>query len=486
MLLLYGASSAQAARLAEAIRGDAERAGREEGPSRLTVSAGVACLPEDAVEAEGLMKAADLHLYRARDAGGNRVAGGRAVAPPVPAEEVSGENEPEDLAQAFRALAAPRRCPTLPRALLGGVLGSLPDPVLVADGVGLILAANPSAEALLGGGSPGLVGQPLSALFPAGWEILRGWRCEAADRLTRVLPLETTGRTRTGQALPVELSGSVMRGPRGELLGVVCVARDVSERQRAQEELRQARLASEQASRAKSAFLANVSHELRTPLNAIIGYSEMLAEELRDQAEHLVEDARKIHGSGRHLLGLVNDILAVARIEAGEVEVSWEPVGVAALVRDVVASAEPLIDKRGNRLEVRCPEDAGEIRTDAPKARQCLLNLLSNACKFTEEGRIGLEARRASRATGDGVTFEVSDTGIGMTPEQLSRLFTPFDQAEPSATRRYGGTGLGLALTRGICNLLGGEIAVQSEAGRGTTVTLWLPAGPEQAHWPDA
>jgi signal transduction histidine kinase len=228
------------------------------------------------------------------------------------------------------------------------------------------------------------------------------------------------------------------------------------------------------ASQHKSQFLANMSHELRTPLNAVIGYSEMLQEELEDldQAE-LVPDVEKINAAGRHLLGLINDILDLSKIEAGKMELFLEPVDLASLVRDVASIVKPLVDKNGNTLLVSCPEDVGEMRADLTKVRQTLFNLLSNAAKFTDHGTISLTVVRRHD---DWITFAVSDTGIGMTEEQLGRLFEAFSQAEASTRGKYGGTGLGLAISRHFCRLMGGDLTVESEYGRGSTFTVRLPA----------
>jgi signal transduction histidine kinase/DNA-binding response OmpR family regulator len=233
----------------------------------------------------------------------------------------------------------------------------------------------------------------------------------------------------------------------------------------------------EVASRHKSEFLANMSHELRTPLNAIIGYSEMLQEEAQDQhADSFVLDLQKIHAAGKHLLELINAVLDLSKIEAGKMELYLESFEVAPILRDVAAVLDPLAQKNQNRLEVRCAPDVGAMRADVTKLRQALFNLLSNACKFTERGVVSLAVTRETSADGDAILFAVSDTGIGMTPAQMTRLFEEFAQADATTTRRYGGTGLGLALSRRLCRTMGGDITVASEAGRGSTFTIRLPA----------
>jgi PAS domain S-box-containing protein len=246
----------------------------------------------------------------------------------------------------------------------------------------------------------------------------------------------------------------------------------VVERQRASDALQQARDEAEKASQAKSGFLANMSHELRTPLNAIIGYSEMLQEEAQDAGlDASVADLQKIHGAGRHLLALINDILDLSKIEAGKMELYIEDQPLGELIDQVVQTVRPMADKQGNTLAVHLPAVCPTVRTDVTRLRQCLLNLLTNANKFTEHGALSLEVA----LHGAVVAFKVTDTGIGMSDEQQSRLFQHFMQAESGTTRRYGGTGLGLAITREFCQMMGGTISVRSALGEGSTFTLTLP-----------
>jgi signal transduction histidine kinase len=228
-----------------------------------------------------------------------------------------------------------------------------------------------------------------------------------------------------------------------------------------------------EASEHKSQFLANMSHELRTPLNAIIGYSEMLQEEAEDlDQQSLILDLRKVNAAGRHLLGLINNILDFSKIEAGRMDLFVESFEVGQLVHDVEAIVQPLVEKNGNALVVACPEDIGAIQADLTKVRQALFNLLSNAAKFTDQGTITLTVKREPD---DWLTFAITDTGIGMTEEQLSRLFEAFSQAEASTRSRYGGTGLGLAISRHFCRLMGGDLTVESVYGEGSTFTARLP-----------
>jgi hypothetical protein len=239
------------------------------------------------------------------------------------------------------------------------------------------------------------------------------------------------------------------------------------------EALQVAQVAAETASNAKSQFLANMSHELRTPLNAIIGYSEMLQEEADDLGTPEIKpDLQKINGAGKHLLGLINDILDLSKIEAGKMTLYLETFDVRAVLDEVAAMVQPLIAKNANQLTLEISPEIGSMRADVTKVRQTLFNLLSNASKFTDKGTIILRARRE----GGNMVFDVIDSGIGMTPEQVSRLFQAFAQADASTSRKYGGTGLGLALSRKFCQLMGGDMSVASEHGKGSTFTATIEA----------
>jgi signal transduction histidine kinase len=242
--------------------------------------------------------------------------------------------------------------------------------------------------------------------------------------------------------------------------------------------LRIAKEAAEQAERTKTMFLATVSHELRTPLATIIGYSELLLEQARgDGLAEYVADLEMVHGAGQHLLRLINDILDLSKIEAGRLEIVPETFPVADLVREVATLIKPQLAANGNKLDLGTFDELGTITTDPTRVRQVLLNLLSNACKFTKAGTVGLHvARTPSPGRPDWVRFRVSDTGIGLSAEQIARLFQPFTQGEASTARQFGGTGLGLAISRQLCRLMNGEVTVTSEPGQGATFVMHLPA----------
>ena len=232
----------------------------------------------------------------------------------------------------------------------------------------------------------------------------------------------------------------------------------------------------EAASRAKSQFLATMSHELRTPLNHILGYSEMLIEEAEESEQaSLLPDLKKIQASGKSLLQLVDTVLDLSRADAGDLELALEEFSVAPLIQSLAETMQPLMQKKGNLLRIHCADDIGVMHADLSKVRQCLLNLLSNAHKFTEGSEIRLSVEPEAQGGEEGIRFVVEDKGIGISPDQIGRIFEPFTQADGGATRKQDGSGLGLAITLRYCQMMGGEILVESEPGRGSTFTLRLP-----------
>jgi signal transduction histidine kinase/ActR/RegA family two-component response regulator len=252
---------------------------------------------------------------------------------------------------------------------------------------------------------------------------------------------------------------------------------EIAHRKQAQEESLTAKRVAEDASRAKSAFLANMSHELRTPLNAIIGYSEMIEEEIQDTGQfNNVQDVKKIQSAGRHLLALINDVLDLSKIEAGKMGLHLETFDLPQMIQELVSTFQPTIAKNSNTLHLDLSEGLGLMRADVTKVRQILFNLLSNACKFTNHGVVSMSTTRTQINDRQWIEFSVHDTGIGISEEQQAKLFNEFAQADVSIARKYGGTGLGLAISYRFAKLMGGNISVDSDLGKGSVFTLLLPA----------
>jgi len=345
-------------------------------------------------------------------------------------------------------------------------------PVAIAtlDGGGRVVSWNAGAERLFGWTSTEALGRELDDLVATGSselraeaeaysrQVLEGGRSHFISRRSR----------KDGTLVDVE-AAAVPVIVEGRELGYVAVYHDITELLRARQE-------AEAASQAKSAFLATMSHELRTPLNAIIGLSEMLGQHTqRFGTEKAAEPLGRILRAGRHLLNLINDLLDLSKIEAGKLELVAEDFEVRPLVDEVVETARPLADKNRNALSATCPPDLVPLRADRKRLTQVLLNLLSNACKFTQDGRVELTVALRRSRDGAWIDFVVSDTGIGITPEQMPRLFKEFTQAEASTQQKFGGTGLGLAISRRLCRMMGGDLNVHSEAGTGSTFTARLP-----------
>ena len=348
------------------------------------------------------------------------------------------------------------------------LLQNSPVAIVTLDREYRIVSCNPNFEKLFGYSSSEAVGRNLDELITT--EVTRSEAEQyTRDALDRAVHGIGRRRRKDGTLVDVEVLGVPVMVD-GERVGLMGLYHDITE-------LLRARQQAESANSAKSQFLASMSHELRTPLNAIIGYSEMLQEEAEDLGHaEFGGDLQKIHTAGRHLLSLINNVLDLSKIEAGRMELHLEEFDTNAMLDDVVTTVRPRVDKNSNRLQVERAESLGSMRADLTKVRQMLLNLLSNACKFTENGAITLTAERGEDGGREMVTFSVTDTGIGMTPEQMERLFEAFSQAEASTTSKYGGTGLGLAITRRFCDMMGGDVQVVSAPGEGSTFTIRLPA----------
>jgi PAS domain S-box-containing protein len=355
------------------------------------------------------------------------------------------------------------------REFFRSLLNNSPVAIVQLDTDYLVAACNPAFEELFGYTLDEARGRNLDELITDNTTLGEAaqYSRDAADR-----PVKGIGRRRRkdGTFVDVEILGVPVIADESPV-ALMGMYHDISE-------LTEARHEAEGANRAKSQFLANMSHELRTPLNAIIGYSEMLQEEASEGGqESFVSDLAKIQTAGKHLLALINDVLDLSKIEAGKMEFAPETFAVRDVVEALATTVRPLAEKNHDRLEVRIVGDVGTMHADLTRVRQVLLNLLSNACKFTENGTITISAARERAALGERLVFTVSDTGIGMTPEQMSRLFEAFTQADATTARRYGGTGLGLAISRRIAQGMGGEVTVESTAGVGSTFTVKLPAG---------
>ena len=357
-----------------------------------------------------------------------------------------------------------------------------------------ITSLNPAAQLMFAYPTQELVGQSITKIVRLNPIASRAAsEADTQRMLTPLLeewyqtnvPVELYGRRADGSRFPVELALTQAEVGSSSLF-YIGTFRDITERRLFQDELEQAKNIAEAANRAKSSFLANMSHELRTPLNAIIGYSEMLQEDAVDFGyDNLTPDLDKIQRAGQHLLGLVNNVLDLSKIEAGRVELYTEEIDLRSFLFDIKITLQSVVSKNGNQFDVIVPQESVLMRTDLVKLRQVLFNLVSNAAKFTRDGTVSLSYALNEQTVDSGsdekekavswVTFFVADTGIGMSQEEQNRLFQPFMQADASTTRRFGGTGLGLAISRRFCQLMGGEVTVDSALGRGSTFTVRLP-----------
>jgi PAS domain S-box-containing protein len=361
------------------------------------------------------------------------------------------------------------------------IIESMSDAVIVLDARGRIVDVNPAAQRILRRKAIEVIGQPARQILAARSDLVERYR-DAAEAQDEIVLGDEVRRL-------YDLRISPLYDKQHHMTGRLIVLRDITERKQVEEELYRAKEAAEAASRAKTTFLTNMSHELRTPLTSILGYSELLKMRTADRGlPDFASDLDRIRSAGNHLLALISDILDLSKIEAGKLELYLETFDVPALVHYAASTVRPQVDRNANTLEVYCPDDLGRMRADMTRVQQILFNLLSNAAKFTDRGRITMRVSRESTEDNQaGLTqnsalktqnwfiFEVSDTGIGMTDEQMSGLFTEFMQADASTTRKYGGTGLGLALSARFCRMMGGDLSVESQIGKGSVFTVRLP-----------
>jgi two-component system, sensor histidine kinase len=434
--------------------------------------------------------------------------------------EVTTGDELERLAQSFNrmteAMQKSQNELLSSREYTNNIITSMNDTLIVLDPLGRIKTVNRAACKLLDYPEEELIGSSIQKILaPNGDHPSSSSAFHELQRNNGLVNFETVYWSKKNQKTPVLFSGAVMRGNDGRIDGWVCVGLDITERKRAEDELRQAKNIAEQANRAKSEFLANMSHELRTPLNAIIGFSEILIDrqcgDLNEMQEEYLKD---VHQSSRHLLSLINDILDLSKVEAGKMELELAEVR----LKSLLINSLVMIKERAlkHSIQVRMEEDGlpASVRADERKIKQVLFNLLSNAVKFTPDGgTITLQARPLVRTDGhwmgfdrqevllpgeatrqmdgrkDWILISVQDSGIGILPQDLERIFKPFEQADNSASRRFQGTGLGLSLTKQLVELHGGSIWGASEgAGKGSKFSFVIPVdpgpGPERNHDP--
>jgi PAS domain S-box-containing protein len=369
---------------------------------------------------------------------------------------------------------------------LSQVIEQASDAVFITDSEGFIGYVNPAFETTTGYGKDEITGRHFNVLSAA------LYKNQTDERMWQTV---MRGESFSGVRLYQRKDGeefysqevvAPLKDAQGNITHNVFTCRDISVQLEQEAKIQSViieKQSAEQASREKSSFLANMSHELRTPLNAIIGYSEILQEEFAEEQRHgACDDLKKIHSAGSHLLALINDILDFSKIEAGKMELHYENIEVNDLLQEVIHILSPLLSKNNNRFNLQMDEAADMMHTDVVRLRQCLFNLLSNASKFAQGNNVTLRVQKEMREGAEWLIFAVEDEGIGISQDKVARLFKEFSQADSTTTRRFGGTGLGLTISRRLVRMMGGEIEVRSQPGKGSTFTISVPAYAQSAH----
>lgn len=354
------------------------------------------------------------------------------------------------------------------------IIQSSPDGIITIDKKGIIQTFNFSAEKIFGYSEKELLSKNIKVLMPKAIALEHDYYLEKYIPNTPSTIVsnnrEVVGQRKDGSQFPLDLKVEIVFIDGEELF--IGIIRDITERKQMDVELQNEKEKAEEASKAKSSFLANMSHELRTPMNAIIGYSEMLAEDAEDDGlDDMLSDLNKITTAGKHLLSLINDVLDISKIEAGRMDLYLEDFNIESIIKDIAITAQPLVEKNNNKLTLKIASDVGDMHSDITKVKQILFNLLSNSAKFTKAGEITITVTKSASI----IEFSVADTGIGIPKDKLEKVFEEFSQADESTTRNFGGTGLGLALVKRFCELMGGSINVESIEGKGSSFNFNLP-----------